>query len=125
MLAMEEKSPDDQLKEELGRKHYARAALLAASLGVSEQELRDLRLKALWQMSAVSRNLSGTRSLAQQYGYSKDEVAEILRKRAAEEKERGGYKSLEPCYDPHSGKYLAFGEWLEQLLKQWEKLSVP
>jgi hypothetical protein len=123
MLIMEEKSPDDRVKEELSRKHYARAALLAASLGLPEQEVRDLRIKALWQMSAVSRNLSGTRSLAQQYGYGKDELAEILRKRGAEEKEQGGYKSLEPCYDHNSGKYLSFEEWLDQLLKQWDKLS--
>jgi hypothetical protein len=119
---VEEKSLQDQLKEELGRKHYPRAALLAASLGVPEQEVRDLRIKALWQMSAVFRNLPGTRSLAQQYGYSKDQVAEILRKRAADEKEQGGYKSLEPCYDYNSGKYYSFEEWLEQLLKQWDKL---
>jgi hypothetical protein len=120
---MEEKSPDDQLKEEIGRRHYARAALLAANLGHSEQEVADLRLKALWQMSAVSRNLPGTKTLAQQYGYSKVEVAELLRKRAGEEKELGGYKSLEPCYDHESGKYLDFEEWLDQLLKQWDKLS--
>jgi hypothetical protein len=120
---MEEKSLEDQVKEELNRKHYSRAALLAASLGRPEQEVRDLRIKALWQMSAVSRNLSGTRSLAQQYGYGKDELAEILRKRAEEEKEQGAYKSIEPCYDHNSGKYLGFDEWLDQLLKQWDQLS--
>ncbi len=120
---MEEKSLPDQLKEEIARKQYTRAALLAASLELPEQEVKDLRLKALWQMSAVSRNLPGTKNLAEQYGYSKAEVGELLRKRAAEEKEQGGYKSLEPCYDQNSGKYLAFEEWLDKLLKQWEKLS--
>jgi hypothetical protein len=120
---MEEKSPDGQVKEELNRKHYARAALLAASLGLPEPGVRDLRIEALWQMSAVSRNLSGTRSLAQQYGYGKDELAAILRKRTEEEKAQGGYKSLEPCYDHNSGKYLSFEEWLDQLLRQWDKLS--
>jgi hypothetical protein len=120
---MEEKSLPDQLKEEIARKQYTRAALLAASLGLPEEEVKGLRLKALWQMSAVSRNFPGTKILAQQYGYSKGEVAELLTKRAAEEKERGEYKSIEPCYDQSSGKYLSFEEWLDKLLKQWDKLS--
>jgi hypothetical protein len=120
---MEEKSLPDQLKEEIARKQYTRAALLAASLGLPELEVKNLRLNALWQMSAVSRNLPGTKSLAQQYGYSKADVGELLRKRAAEEKEQGGYKSLEPCYDQNSGKYLTFEEWLDKLLKHWDKLS--
>jgi hypothetical protein len=120
---MEEKSLSDQVKEEIGRRNYSRAALLAASLGLPEEELKDLRVRALWQMSALSRNLPGTKILAQQYGYSKAEVGELLRKRAAEEKEQGGYKSIEPCYDQDSGKYLAFEEWLDKLLKHWDKLS--
>jgi hypothetical protein len=120
---MEEKSLPDQLKEEISRKQYTRAALLAESLGLPAEEVKDLRLKALWQMSAVSRNLSGTKILAEQYGYSKAEVAELLAKRAVEEKERGEYKSIEPCYDHNSVKYLSFDEWLEKLLKQWDKLS--
>jgi hypothetical protein len=119
---MDEDSLPDEVKEEVGRRNYSRAARLAASLGVAEQELKDLRLKALWQMSAVSRNLPGTKILAQQYGYSKAEVGELLRKRAAEEKDQGGYKSLEPCYDQNSAKYLAFEEWLDKLLKHWDKL---
>jgi hypothetical protein len=120
---MEEKSPQDQLKEEIGRKHYARAALLGKSLGLPEEELRKLRLEALWQMSAVSRNLAGTKALVQEYGYGKAEAAEALQNRAAQEKERGGYKSLEPCYEHNCGKYLSFEEWLDLLLKQWDKLS--
>jgi hypothetical protein len=120
---MEEKSLPDQLKDEISRKQYSRAALDAASLGLPAEEVRDLRVKALWQMAAISRNLPGTKILAQQYGYSKAEVTEILRNRAEEEKERGEYKSIEPCYDQGSGKYLSFEEWLDKLLKQWDKLS--
>jgi hypothetical protein len=119
---MNEKDPQDQLEQEISRKHYARAELLAASRGLPEQELRDLKQKALWQISAVSRNLPGTRILANLYGYTKNEVAELLRKEAAEEKEKGGYKAIEPCYDPGTARYLTFEDWLEQLLKNWDKL---
>ena len=42
----------------------------------------------------------------------------------AEEKKLGEYKALEPCYDHSSGKYLSFEEWLDQLLRKWETLSV-
>ncbi len=113
----------EEIKAEIERKHYARAALLAASLGLPVEELKDLRAKALWQMSAVSRNAPGTRSLADQYGLTRDQVVELLRRRAKEEKEQGAYKALEPCYDHITGKYLSFEEWLEQLAKGWDKLG--
>ena len=122
---MEEMSAEDALKVETERKHYARAALVAASLNHSPEELRDLRLKALWQISAVSRNAPGTSILGHEYGLTKEEVADYLRKRAQEEKEAGAFKALEPCYDQITGKYLPFEDWLEQLLKQWEKLAAP
>jgi hypothetical protein len=122
---MEEIIPEDALKVEIERKHYARAALVAASLNRPAEEVRDLRLKALWQISAVSRNAPGTSIFGHEYGLTKDEVADYLRKRAEEEKEHGAYKALEPCYDQITGKYLPFEVWLDQLLKQWEKLAAP
>jgi hypothetical protein len=123
---MEERSSEDQLKLEIERKHYARAALLAASMKlIPTEEVRDLRLKALWQISAVSRNAAGTGILGREYGWTKEEVAEYLRTIAKSEKENGAYKALEPCYDQITGKYLSFDEWLEQLLKHWDNIGVP
>lgn len=123
---MEERSSEDRLKLEIERKHYARAALLAASMNLlPEEEVRELRLNALWQISAVSRNAPGTGILGREYGLTKEEVAEHLRTKAREEKEHGAYKALEPCYDQLTGKYLSFEEWLEQLLKHWDKIGAP
>ena len=119
---MEEISAEDALKMETERKHYARAALVAASLNRPAEEVRDLRLKALWQISAVSRNAPGTSILGHEYGLTKEEVADYLKKRAEEEKEAGAFKALEPCYDQITGKYLLFEDWLDQLLKQWDVL---
>jgi hypothetical protein len=120
---MDDKAGREDLKAEIERSHFARAALLAASLGVDEQELRDLRLKALWQMSAVFRNGPGTKGLAQEYGFSKKEVGPILREYAEKMREEGNIKPLEPCYDYKTDKHLTFEQWLDQLLKNWDKMS--
>ena len=125
-FTMEERSSEDQLKLEMERNHYARAARLAASMNLLPAEgVRDLRLKALWQISAVSRNAAGTSILGHEYGWTKEEVAEYLRTMAKREKENGAYKALEPCYDQLTGKYLSFDEWLEHLLKHWGNIEAP
>ena len=112
---------NEELKAAAESKRYERASNLAASLGHSEEEVETLRKEALWQMSAVFRNASGSRILAEQYGLSKKEVEDFLRKRAEEEKERGNTKSLEPTFDYLTNKYLSFDEWLDQLAKKWDK----
>jgi hypothetical protein len=56
---------DGELRNELGRKNFFRAAELAASLSVDE--LRRIHLEALWQI-ASERNAPGTKQLATQYG---------------------------------------------------------
>ncbi|MGD2125899.1 MAG: hypothetical protein PVG99_07445 [Desulfobacteraceae bacterium] len=121
---MNEKTEHDELEIEIERKHFARAALLASSLGVSEEEVRDLQIKALWQMSAEFRNAFGTRQLADQYGLSKKQVEELLESHATAKRQQGELKALEPCYDHGTGKYLAFEEWLDYVLKNWNKLSI-
>lgn len=121
---MNEKASKDELGAEIERKQFVRAATLAASCGISEEEIRALRLKALWQMSAEYRNAHGTKSLAQQYGLSKQEVREFLEKHAEEKRNEGNSKPLEPCYDIGTGEYLSFEEWMERLLRNWNKLSV-
>ncbi len=120
---MNDKAGREELRAEIERSHFARAALLAASLGVDEQELRELRLKALWQMSAVFRNGPGTKRLAQEYGFSKKDVEETLPQYAEKMREEGNLKPLEPCYDYKTDKHLTFEKWLDQFLKGWDKLS--
>jgi hypothetical protein len=113
----------EELRAEMERGHFARAALVAASLGVDEQELRELRLKALWQVSAVSRNGPGTKRLAQEYGFSKKELGKILLQYAEKTRQEGHVKPLEPCYDYKTDKHLTFEQWLDQFLRNWDKLS--
>jgi len=121
---MNEKTAKDELSTEIERRNFSRAAFLAASLDLPEQELQDLRVKALWQMAAVNRNASGTKSLAQQYGLSKQEIRDILERHAEEKRNAGDTKPLEPCYDLNTGNHLSFEEWMYHFLKRWEKVPV-
>lgn len=120
---MNDKAGREELRAEIERGNFARAALVAASLGVGEEKLRDLRLKALWQMSAVNRNGPGTKRLAQEYGFSKEEMGRILREYADKMRDEGDIKPLEPCYDNNTSKYLTYEEWLDRFLSHWDKLS--
>jgi hypothetical protein len=120
---VKEKAGKDELKTEIGRENFGRAGLVAGSPGVSEEEVRKSRLKALWQMSAVYRNAPGTKRLAQDYGFSKKELREFLEKHAEEKRREGDSKALEPCYDLSTGRYLSFEEWMDRFLKNWDKLT--
>ena len=120
---MDEKPDKEDLKAEMDRGHYSRAALLAISLGLPEREIQDLRFKALWQMSAIYRNAPGTRALAEKYGFTREELLEFLKRNTEEKRNEGDDKPLEPCYDHTTGKYLIFEEWIDHFFKNWDKLS--
>jgi hypothetical protein len=114
---MHETRNHDALKHEIERGNFVRAVLVAEHMGLPEGELKDLQCKALGQMAAVYRNDHGTKSLAKQYGFSKEEVKKVLEKFADEMKKEGNMKPLEPCYDYSTGKYLSFEEWMDHYLK--------
>ncbi len=103
--------------------HFVRAAHLAGSLEEGAQVVRELQLKAIWQMAAIYRNQPGTRRLADHYGLSLAAVLDHLRAAAAENPEESGGRFRDPCYDQTTGKYLAFDDWLEQLERNWSRLS--
>jgi hypothetical protein len=71
---MHEKADHDALKAEAERKNFVRAVLLAEHICLREEEIKDLRRKALGQMPAIYRNAHGTKGLARQYGYSREDV---------------------------------------------------
>jgi hypothetical protein len=121
---MNEKTGHDELKAEIDRKHFARASLVAEQMGLPEEEVRDLRCKALGQMSVIHRNAHGTKKLALQYGFSKEEVKQILEQFANEMQNEGNSKSFEPCYDHSTGKYLSFEGWRDHYLKIWDKITI-
>jgi hypothetical protein len=119
---MPENNFDEAIKKEIELGHFARAVIVAEEIGSPEGEKRDLRRKALGQMSAVYRNMHGAKRLAREYGFSKDEVTQILTEYAEEIRKVGNLKILEPCYDFNTGKYLSFDQWMEQYLKIWDRL---
>ena len=113
----------EDLKAEIEGKRFVRAAALAKLSALPLSEVKDLQEKALWQMAAVFRNAGGARALCEQYGFSKKEAEDLLRRWAEEQQSKGDTKTLEPTYDHATGKYLAFEEWLNQFLKHWDKLA--
>jgi len=115
---------EDELRSAVEKKHYVRASDLAVSLGATQERIEDLRKEALWQISAAFRNAEGTRILAEKQGLSKKQTEDYLRKRAEEERSRGNAKILEPTFDLHTNRHLTFEEWLDYLVRKWNKLSL-
>jgi hypothetical protein len=114
---MHEKKEHDALKIEIERENFVRAVLVAEQMGLPEEEIRSIRCKALGQMSAIYRNIHGTKYIARQYGYTMEDVKQILEQFADELKTEGNTKPLKPCYDYSTGKYLSFEEWMDHYLK--------
>ena len=112
----------EELKAQIEGKRFVRAAALAKPAPMPLSEVKDLQEKALWQMAAVFRNAGGARVLCEQYGFSKKEAEDLLRRWAEVQQSKGDKKTLEPTYDHATGKYLSFEEWLNQFLKHWDKL---
>jgi len=112
----------EELKAEIEGKRFVRAAALAKCSALPLSEVKDLQEKALWQMAAVFRNAGGARVLCEQYGFSKKEAEDLLRRWAEEQQSKGDKKTLEPTYDHGTGKYLTFEEWLNQFFKHWDEL---
>jgi plasmid maintenance system antidote protein VapI len=122
--AVSEKAGGEELQEEIERGHFVRAAQLAETMGLPREELRDIRAKALGEMAAVSRNEPGTKRLAQEYGFSKQELRELLEEYAENRRRKGDLKPFEPCYDPGTGAYLSFEGWMDFFFKKYDKVSV-
>jgi len=118
-----EKAGGEELHEEIERGNFVRAAQVAESVGLPREELRDIQAKALWEIAAVSRNEAGTKRLAREYGFSKQELRELLEEYAEKRRRKGDLKTLEPCYDAGTGAYLSFGEWMDLLFKKYDKIS--
>lgn len=121
---IEENSKNAALKTEIERKNYTRLAHLAVSLNLTNDEIENLRYQTLCRMAANYRNVHGVKILAQQYGYSKQEIKHILDAYAKQMRERGNIRPLKACYDCISGKYLTFEEWIDLCIDKWHKLKL-
>jgi hypothetical protein len=107
-----------ELRLEMSRKNFVRAAAIATSLGLPADELRQIQGEALWEM-AVNRNAPGTKRLARQYGISRQTLKQIFEERA-KLREDGHDKALAACYNAATGKYLSFEEWMNHLIERWD-----
>jgi hypothetical protein len=114
----------DELRSAVEKQQYAKALNLAIVAGATAEQIEDLRKEALWQLSAVFRNAPGTRAFAEHQGLSRKYVEEYLRDRTEEERSRGQVKILEPTFDHYTNKYLTFEEWLDYLVRKWDKIPL-
>ncbi len=112
-----------ELETSLKKGNYSRAAYLAGSLGLDKGTVKAYQQKALWQMAAVYRNIPGTKRLAEEFGFTREELEQILRQRFEQAQGTEEARELEPCYDQESGDYLTFEQWLERLLRNWKKIQ--
>ena len=111
----------EDLRKEIAKGNFVRAAMLAAESDISSREVRQIRESALWQMAAINRNAPGTKKLAKQYWFSKEDVKIMLETMANQQKKHGNKKPFKNRYDPNTGRYLNFDEWKDLLLKNWER----
>jgi len=121
--AVNEKADREELQELIDKGHFVRAVHQAESVGLPQEEVNDIRSKALWEMAAGNRNPLGTKKLAQGYGFSKKELKQFLEEHAKIKMADGESKALEPCFDISTGSYLNFEEWMSYLFKKYDKLS--
>lgn len=83
----------------------------------SDIELKRIRDITLEQMACEYRNSPGTLRLAEMWGYSKEDLTNLLRKCLEEYERKHDAKKLASCYDIASGKYLGLREWIEKRLE--------
>jgi len=121
-VSIEENSKYAALKTEIEGKNFTRAAQLAASLNLNNDEIENLRYQALCRMAAHNRNVHGVKILAQENGYSKQEVKQILENYVKQMREKKNSRPLGVCYDSSSGKYLTFEDWIIYCIEKWHKL---
>ncbi|MBN2467668.1 MAG: hypothetical protein JXD19_05905 [Deltaproteobacteria bacterium] len=117
---MNETWTKDDLEKEIERQNFVRAVEIAASLGLSTNEVRDLQFEALWQMAALNRNAGGTKILAQAYGVPKQELIKFLEDKAARFRENGDAKVISTHFDPATGKYFTFEGWVAFHIEKWK-----
>lgn len=119
---MEQEPIGDEVIAEQERGHFVRAAILALSLQLPDETIRELRSNALWQMAAEWRNPAGTKALADRFGITREDLEKQLLEMMGTRSGRGHTKSIEPAYDYRTGKYLSFEEWVADLMKNWNRI---
>lgn len=105
-----------EFNEEIKKENYIRAEVLSKSLGRSENEIKDLRIKAFKQFILEFRNYQGAYEIAKEYKLSKGEIDKILDETIKEAEEK---KILEKRqFDIKTMKYLTLREWIKEYFKK-------
>ncbi len=111
----------ESLEDEVGRRNYVRAVMLAQRLGYPDSEIRHLQELALKRMACDYRNGFALRRLAREWGFSAADLENLLRAALDEYEENADKKRLRQCYDVRTGRYLTLRQWVERFLSEKDK----
>ena len=111
----------EEFEKEVERGNFIRAAAIAEGIGLPKYESDELRKKALCQM-AGTRNSTGIRELARQYGFSAMELNRVLKDFYQKIKNEGNNRLLEAAYDFQTGKYFSLIEWIDHYFERRDLL---
>jgi len=118
----EQPSTAEALQAEIERKDFARAAAFAKEHGASDAEVRRLEEAAVEYMAVQCRNATGTRRLAEHYGFTREDTETLLKRVLERAAQDPSTLDMRPCYDATTGAYLDFEEWVSHVLKNWGRL---
>jgi hypothetical protein len=107
---------EEILQKKITEKNYLAAIRLAQTMNLPQEKIRNWQELALKQMALEYRNAVAVRNLAQEWGYSKVDLAGILEAGLQEYERMSEKKCLEEAYDITTGKYLTLRQWVSQLL---------
>ena len=105
------------LQVEINRRNLVRAVMLAQQCQRPQEETRHLQELALKQMACDYRNAIALRQMAEEWGFSRAELGELLMKAVAERESRVDRPRSDLCYHATTGKYLSLRQWVEQFLR--------
>ena len=113
---------DETINAALENRNFVQAVSLGKNQGLPQDDIGEWQRQALWEAAAVFRNIFAVKILATRYGFSKDQVRELLEDRAGSVTEGSGDKATRPRYDYITNRHLDLSQWMDQLFSAWKKL---
>jgi len=105
---------EEPLQREVSQRNYIQSVVLAQKQGRQGSEIRPLQALALKQMGCEYRNGQAVRYLAKEWGFSKEDLIDLLRTGTDDYERISEKKRLQECYDAKTGKYLTLRQWVER-----------
>ncbi len=118
---------EQELKEQIERRNYAAALALGQRLGKPPETIRELQEATIKQYVTEYRNAPGAVVLVEQFGFTVQEVGQLLDAILQEASGTGGEKPpwARKRYDAKAMKYLDMEEWISQYGAALKRAAIP